>query len=72
MQTGEALTLDLQLGDVLWYLSELCTRLEIRLEDVAERNVAKLSPTGHRVESSEAKATHGKTQSHRRPSGRGL
>lgn len=37
----EALTLEL--GDVLWYLSELCTRLGIRLEDVAERNLAKIA-----------------------------
>jgi NTP pyrophosphatase (non-canonical NTP hydrolase) len=37
----EALTMEL--GDVLWYLSELCTRLGIRLEDVAERNIAKLA-----------------------------
>jgi NTP pyrophosphatase (non-canonical NTP hydrolase) len=42
----EALTLEL--GDVLWYLSELCTRLEIRLEDVAERNVAKLADRASR------------------------
>lgn len=35
--------LTLELGDVLWYLSEICTRLGIRLEDVAERNVAKLA-----------------------------
>jgi NTP pyrophosphatase (non-canonical NTP hydrolase) len=26
--------LALELGDVLWYLSEMCTRLGIRLEDV--------------------------------------
>jgi NTP pyrophosphatase (non-canonical NTP hydrolase) len=32
-----------ELGDVLWYLSELCTRLEIRLEDVATHNIAKLA-----------------------------
>ncbi|MGZ0149816.1 nucleoside triphosphate pyrophosphohydrolase family protein [Kribbella sp. WER1] len=37
----EALTLEL--GDVLWYLSELSTRLGIRLEDVAERNIAKIA-----------------------------
>jgi len=37
----EALTMEL--GDVLWYLSELCTRLGIRLEDVAARNITKLA-----------------------------
>lgn len=35
--------LTLELGDVLWYLSELCTRLGIRLEDVADQNITKLS-----------------------------
>jgi NTP pyrophosphatase (non-canonical NTP hydrolase) len=34
--------LKLELGDVLWYLSEICNRLDIRLEDVAEANLAKL------------------------------
>src|SRR5579864_1764962 len=33
----------LELGDVLWYLSEICTRLGIRLEDVAEANIAKIA-----------------------------
>jgi hypothetical protein len=28
---------------VLWYLSEMCTRLGIRLEDVAAGNLAKLA-----------------------------
>lgn len=42
----EALTLEL--GDVLWYLSELSTRLGIRLEDVAERNIAKLADRASR------------------------
>ena len=42
----EALTLEL--GDVLWYLSELCTRLGIRLEDVAARNIAKLADRASR------------------------
>jgi len=32
-----------ELGDVLWYLSEMCTRLGIRLEDVAAGNIAKLA-----------------------------
>lgn len=42
----EALTLEL--GDVLWYLSELSTWLGIRLEDVAERNIAKLADRASR------------------------
>lgn len=35
--------LALELGDVLWYLTEICSRLEIRLEDVAGRNIAKIT-----------------------------
>jgi NTP pyrophosphatase (non-canonical NTP hydrolase) len=42
----EALTMEL--GDVLWYLSELCTRLGIRLEDVAARNITKLADRASR------------------------
>jgi NTP pyrophosphatase (non-canonical NTP hydrolase) len=35
--------LALELGDVLWYLAEICTRLGIRLEDVAAANLAKIA-----------------------------
>ena len=31
-----------ELGDVLWYLSQVCTELEISLEDVAAHNLEKL------------------------------
>ncbi len=31
-----------ELGDILWYLSELALLLEIPLDDVAEANIAKL------------------------------
>jgi NTP pyrophosphatase (non-canonical NTP hydrolase) len=31
-----------ELGDVLWYLAQTCTELEIDLDDVAESNLAKL------------------------------
>ncbi len=31
-----------ELGDVLWYLSELCTLAGIELDDVASTNIAKL------------------------------
>ena len=34
--------LTLELGDVLWYLAELCTRLDIDLDDVAAANIGKL------------------------------
>lgn len=34
--------LTLELGDVLWYLAELCTQLEINLDDVAAANLHKL------------------------------
>ena len=31
-----------ELGDVLWYLAQVCTELDISLNDVAESNLAKL------------------------------
>ena len=31
-----------ELGDVLWYLAQVCTELDLRLEDVAETNIVKL------------------------------
>lgn len=39
-ETREAL--QAELGDVLWYISQVCTELEISLDDVAESNLAKL------------------------------
>ncbi len=31
-----------ELGDVLWYLTQICTELDMRLEDVAAGNLVKL------------------------------
>ena len=31
-----------ELGDVLWYLAQICTELNLSLEDVAEHNIEKL------------------------------
>jgi NTP pyrophosphatase (non-canonical NTP hydrolase) len=31
-----------ELGDVLWYLTQLCTELDLTLEEVAEHNIEKL------------------------------
>lgn len=31
-----------ELGDVLWYLAQICTELELSLDEVAEHNLAKL------------------------------
>ena len=39
-ETREAL--QSELGDVLWYISQVCTELEISLDEVAESNLAKL------------------------------
>jgi NTP pyrophosphatase (non-canonical NTP hydrolase) len=32
-----------ELGDVLWYLTQICTELDLTLEQVAEYNVEKLA-----------------------------
>jgi NTP pyrophosphatase (non-canonical NTP hydrolase) len=40
VETREALKSEL--GDVLWYIAQVCTELEIPLEEVAEANLAKL------------------------------
>ena len=31
-----------ELGDVLWYLTQICTELDLALEEVAEQNIEKL------------------------------
>jgi NTP pyrophosphatase (non-canonical NTP hydrolase) len=31
-----------ELGDVLWYLAQVCTELDISLDEVAEHNIVKL------------------------------
>ena len=38
----DRVALTLELGDVLWYLAELCTQLGINLDDVAAANLRKL------------------------------
>jgi NTP pyrophosphatase (non-canonical NTP hydrolase) len=36
-------TLKYELGDVLWYLTQICTELDLTLEEIAEANCEKLS-----------------------------
>jgi NTP pyrophosphatase (non-canonical NTP hydrolase) len=40
--------LTLELGDVLWYLAELCTQLGVSLDDVATANLEKLRSRAER------------------------
>lgn len=37
-----------ELGDTLWYLSEICSYMGLRLEDVARGNIAKLQDRASR------------------------
>lgn len=39
---AEREALKAELGDVLWYIAQVCTELEIPLDEVAESNLAKL------------------------------
>jgi len=39
-ETREALKAEL--GDVLWYLAQICTEMELSLDEVAEANIKKL------------------------------
>ena len=39
---AERAALKAELGDVLWYLAQVCTELNLPLEDVAEANISKL------------------------------
>jgi len=32
-----------ELGDVLWYVAQLCTELDMKLDDIAKGNIAMLS-----------------------------
>jgi len=40
---GDRTALEGELGDVLWYLAQVCTELDLSLEDVAEHNIEKLA-----------------------------
>lgn len=40
--TADRESLKLELGDVLWYLAQICTELDLDLGEVAEANLQKL------------------------------
>jgi len=42
MDTETKDTLKKELGDVLWYISQLATELDLSLDEVAEKNIEKL------------------------------
>lgn len=51
-----------ELGDVLWYVAALCTKLDIAMSEVMERNIAKLRqryPDGYSADASKARVDVG-------------
>lgn len=47
-----------ELGDVLWYVAALCTKLEVSMSTVMDRNIAKLQkryPAGYSADASKAR-----------------
>lgn len=42
MSEGDVLEMSKELGDVLWYLSVICTYLDVSLADVAKLNLEKV------------------------------
>lgn len=48
LDEGQKEAIILELGDVLWYVSAICSELEIRLEYVAKMNIKKLQDRAKR------------------------
>lgn len=47
-----------ELGDVLWYVAALCTKIDVDMSEVMERNIAKLRlryPSGYSSADSQAR-----------------